>query len=282
MSNKPSAVWYLAPIFLGIIGSGIMWYVLKDDDHPDAPKMVKKGWIIGIVLTLIDFAWLIPFMLIPFAFMGFDDQQMQQQVPEPVQRMIPEQTTEQITQSCSGNAGCFTGIVTRVIDGDTIHVDGSSIRFALVDTPEVGQVGFNEAKNFVANTCPVGSEALVDEDDGQPRDIYDRIIATIYCNGVNLNEAILEQRLGYLISGDCDRSEFSNTWAQQGCRNMIQEIPVTETTPQLPIEQPTQTIESSCDPSYPDVCIPSQPPDLDCSECWENWLMITKKLLLKR
>ncbi len=40
-----------------------MWYVLKDEDHPDAPKMVKKGWIIGIVLTLIMFAWM------PFGFM---------------------------------------------------------------------------------------------------------------------------------------------------------------------------------------------------------------------
>jgi len=43
-----------------------------------------------------------------------------QQAPETVQRMIPQQTTEQITQSCSGSAGCFTGIVTRVVDGDTI------------------------------------------------------------------------------------------------------------------------------------------------------------------
>jgi len=50
MSNKPSAAWYLAPIFLGIIGSAIMWYVLKDEDHPDSPKMVRKGWVIGIVL----------------------------------------------------------------------------------------------------------------------------------------------------------------------------------------------------------------------------------------
>jgi len=65
MSNKPSAAWYLAPIFFGIVGSAIMWYVLKDDDHPDSPKMIRKGWIIGIVLTVIDFAW-IPFVLLCF------------------------------------------------------------------------------------------------------------------------------------------------------------------------------------------------------------------------
>lgn len=89
MSNKPSAAWYLAPIFLGIIGSAIMWYVLKDDDHPDAPKMIRKGWIIGIVLTVIDFAW-IPFVFIPFAFMGVGQQM--QPIPEPVQRLVPPQS----------------------------------------------------------------------------------------------------------------------------------------------------------------------------------------------
>ncbi len=64
MSDKPSAAWYLAPIFLGIVGSAIMWYVLKDEDHPDSPKMVRKGWVIGIVLSLLTLVWL------PFAIIG--------------------------------------------------------------------------------------------------------------------------------------------------------------------------------------------------------------------
>lgn len=28
----------------------------------------------------------------------------------------------------------------------------------------------------------------------------------------------------------------------------------------------TKTKENNCDPSYPDVCIPPLPPDLDCGE----------------
>jgi len=96
MSDKPSAAWYLAPIFLGIIGSAIMWYVLKDEDHPDSPKMIKKGWVIGIVLTLICFAW-IPFMLIPFVFMaGVDHQPMMQPIPEPVERLVTEPLQQQV------------------------------------------------------------------------------------------------------------------------------------------------------------------------------------------
>ncbi len=90
MSDKPSAAWYLAPIFLGVIGSAIMWYVLKDEDHPDSPKMVKKGWVIGIVLTLISIAW-IPLMLIPM--MVFDvDQQMgdhMRLIPDEMKQMVP-------------------------------------------------------------------------------------------------------------------------------------------------------------------------------------------------
>ena len=92
MSDKPSAAWYLAPIFLGIIGSAIMWYVLKDEDHPDSPKMVKKGWVIGIVLTVISFAW-IPLVILPMILMGgFDQQQIQNDIqvsPEPTVRVAP-------------------------------------------------------------------------------------------------------------------------------------------------------------------------------------------------
>ncbi len=95
MSDKPSAAWYLAPIFLGIIGSGIMWYVLKDVDHPDARKMIRKGWVIGIILTLIMFAWWIPFMAMPFAFMGVD-QQIEQQMEQQTQQRIGQQALQQM------------------------------------------------------------------------------------------------------------------------------------------------------------------------------------------
>ncbi len=282
MSDKPSAAWYLAPIFLGIIGSAIMWFVLKDEDHPDSSKMVKKGWIIGIVLTVISFAW-IPLMLIPFLFIGsVDQQQTMQPIPEPVEQITstPEPLTPPPKQAeisppkqaetpspspveqsndCSGSARCFTGIVTQVIDGDTIKVEGQSIRFALTSTPELNEFGGVEAKNFIEEICFVGSSALVDEDDGQTEGSYGRIIAVIYCNGFNLNEAILDADLGILSSGFCSSSEFStHGWAQRyGCS--YEEPPKTT----IPL---TQTQQPSCDPSYPDFCIPSPPPDLDCKD----------------
>ena len=61
--EKPSAAWYLAPIFLVVIGSAIMWYVLKDNEHEITKSMIHKGWVIGIVLTIIPFLMWISFMV---------------------------------------------------------------------------------------------------------------------------------------------------------------------------------------------------------------------------
>jgi hypothetical protein len=41
-------LWYLAPIFLGILGGLIMYLVLKDTN----PKMAKKGLVVSIAIIL--------------------------------------------------------------------------------------------------------------------------------------------------------------------------------------------------------------------------------------
>ena len=123
------------------------------------------------------------------------------------------------SNDCSGTAACFTGTITRIIDGDTIHVDGKSIRFSLASTPELNEPGGLEAKQLVEQICPAGSEVLVDEDDLQTESSYGRIIAVIYCDGVNINEAVLKAELGEISTFYCNTSEFANEdWAQKyGC-----------------------------------------------------------------
>ncbi len=173
-------------------------------------------------------------------------------------------------QDCSGSAGCIVGYVTEIIDGDTIMVDGQSIRFALADTPEYGDYGFNETRDFIESICPVGSSVLVDEDDGQTQGSYGRTLAVIYCNGTNLNEAVLDEGHAVIDQRFCEDSEFSSEeWAKKyGCTQTVQEKENKQTSPsQPPVSVPlTQTKENNCDPSYPDVCIPPWPPDLDCGE----------------
>ena len=50
--GKPSAAWWLLPIFFSFIGGIIAWACVKDRD----PGMAKNCLILGIVLTVVPFA----------------------------------------------------------------------------------------------------------------------------------------------------------------------------------------------------------------------------------
>ena len=120
---------------------------------------------------------------------------------------------------CSGSASCFKGIVTKVIDGDTIKVNDITIRLALVDTPERGEVGYQEATSYTTRLCPEGSEVFVDEDDGQTSGSYGRMIAKVYCGGKAINEGLLVSKNAIILAEFCAESEFStDEWAKRhGC-----------------------------------------------------------------
>ena len=111
---------------------------------------------------------------------------------------------------CKGTAACFADTVTYIVDGDTLDVGSTRIRLALVNSPEVGQPGYTEAKQFTAQTCPVGSSALVDEDDGQTGGSYGRMVALVYCGSVNLNAALLSSGNAVLVTYYCSVSEFAD------------------------------------------------------------------------
>lgn len=134
--------------------------------------------------------------------------------------IIPYLVANDISLECYGEKGdCFTGKVTRIIDGDTIRVNDIPIRLALVSTPELDENGGKDAKEFVEKTCQVGSMVTVDEDDEQLQGSYDRMIAEIHCNGKSLNSEILESQLGKIDTKFCTNSEFaSEQWAiKYGC-----------------------------------------------------------------
>ena len=114
---------------------------------------------------------------------------------------------------CKGTAACFSETVTYIVDGDTLDVGARRVRLALVNTPEVGRPGYAAAKQFTSETCPVGSHALVDEDDGQTRGSYGRMVAVVHCGSVNLNEELLRSGQAVLVTYYCSVSEFaSDSW----------------------------------------------------------------------
>ncbi|QLH02288.1 calcium-binding protein [Nitrosopumilus cobalaminigenes] len=156
------------------------------------------------------------------------------------------------SHKCSGEAKCISQLITKIVDGDTIHTSNYKIRLSLVDTPEKDEPGFEKATEFTAQMCPVGSHITIDQDDLQPYDQYDRLIAHVFCEGKSLNSALLYNGLAEISTEFCITSEFADkSWAQRyGCE--IESEPVSEI--------------SDCDSSYPDFCIPVIPPDLDCGD----------------
>lgn len=120
---------------------------------------------------------------------------------------------------CECMARCIQGKVTQIIDGDTIRVEATLIRFTLSSAPEMNTDAGKDARNFVEGICPVGSSVTVDEDDGQTQGSYGRILGVIYCNGQNLNEKILDEGHGVIAKQFCQVSEFADSpWAKRhGC-----------------------------------------------------------------
>ena len=132
---------------------------------------------------------------------------------------VNDQKLETVNQECSGNAKCFVGTVTEVIDGNTLRVDEHAVRFSLASAPSLNAYGGIDSKSFMQTLCPVGSQILVDEDDGYPSEGPGRIIGVVHCNDMILNKELLDADMGYLNSRFCDSSEFAkNSWAQKhGC-----------------------------------------------------------------
>lgn len=120
---------------------------------------------------------------------------------------------------CGGVAACFAGPVTRIVDGDTLDVSGQRIRLVLVDAPERATRFGPAATEYLRAHCPLGSTALVDQDDLQMTDRYGRMLAVVWCGETRVNEAIIRAGHARLYRRFCRQSEFGiQLWALSlGC-----------------------------------------------------------------
>ena len=97
------------------------------------------------------------------------------------------------------------GLVTQVIDGDTVVIDNKRVRLIGIDTPELHptpEPGAIEAKQFVEGLC-LGKEVGLDVDDIRPKDKYGRTLAVVYVDAggswVNLNAELLRGGLAEVL-----------------------------------------------------------------------------------
>jgi micrococcal nuclease len=107
------------------------------------------------------------------------------------------------------------GTVSYIVDGDTFDVDYiGRIRLADVDTPEEGDPGYQEAKNYL-NTSIFNKQIYVDIDDIYGTGPYGRIIAVCYLpynstHYLNINKDLLDK--GYASILDFDNEFNPSEW----------------------------------------------------------------------
>lgn len=125
--------------------------------------------------------------------------------------------------SCRTECGPCSGVVARVIDGDTIELTtGETIRYIGVDTPETTR-GKDECFGQEAveyNKLRVENKNITIEYDKSCTDRFERTLAYVYVDDWMINMDMLE--LGYgklLIIAPCDRYEEAMTFAETSAQD---------------------------------------------------------------
>jgi micrococcal nuclease len=178
------------------------------------------------------------------------------------------------------------GKVTRVVDSDTVRVRVGrrveKVRLIGIDAAEVGACYSGEATAEVRRIALSKQVVLRGDRTQARRDRYGRLLAYVdLSTGTDVGLHLIRHGFArvYVFNSRpfarfsqydaAERQASSNhagTWSACNATSTS-----TATTP-LPIVPPPSTTTNpsppagSCAPSYPDVCIPPPPPDLDCGQ----------------
>jgi endonuclease YncB( thermonuclease family) len=181
--------------------------------------------------------------------------------------------------------------VARVIDGDTIVLtSGAHVRLVQIDTPELGtsECYSRAAGRELGRLLPAGTEVTLEAD---PRldqvDRYGRLLRYVHHAGRNLNLVLVRTGAATVWFYDGDRGRYATRLlaaaraARANRRGLWGACPAAIWNPLGPATTgpgsrpasatsgataPRRAVGGACDPSYPTVCIPPPPPDLDCKD----------------
>lgn len=116
-------------------------------------------------------------------------------------------TAHNASNPASGAKYEASGVCYHVVDGDTIDVEGvGRIRLVGINTPERGESGYQNATDFVKSMV-LGKKVSLDIDDSKHYDKYNRTLAVVYINNMNLNAELLKR--GYAEVMYIPPSEFN-------------------------------------------------------------------------
>lgn len=188
----------------------------------------------------------------------------------PVIGQPPTETVASPIATATSSLGSWATVI-RVIDGDTIEVviaeTTERVRYIGMDTPERGDFFFSEATE--ANSQLVAEQDVLLVKDVSERDRYGRLLRYVYlADGRFVNAELVKQGFAMIATFPPDvahqdlflelereaRAAGRGLWSQS-----TNQLPLSLLSPTL-----LPTGQTDCHPSYPNVCIPPAPPDLNC------------------
>ncbi len=179
-------------------------------------------------------------------------------------------------------------LVLDVVDGDTlvVRLGGREERLRMlgIDTPEtvhpVRPVEcFGREASAYTHELLEGQTVLLEDDPTQGNeDRFGRLLRYVWLpDGRMVNRELIGQGYAFEYTYNVPyryqesfrqaeraaRQQQRGLWAPAACAG--ERIPASDGQENLPTV-PSTTSADECDPAYPDVCLPSPPPDLDCRD----------------
>ena len=156
-----------------------------------------------------------------------------------------------------------THLVTHVVDGDTVDLaDGERVRLVGIDTPEVGECGYEQSSLALARLVLDRQVELVVSD--EDRDGYGRLLRYVDVDGVDAGLQLVRDGLAVARYDSRDGYGFhprepQYVAADRGSR------PPSCARPRGFAAAPAAPAGAGCAPGY-SPCVPPGPPDLDCAD----------------
>lgn len=152
-------------------------------------------------------------------------------------------------------------LVVRVVDGDTIELgNGETVRLVGIDTPEVGECGFEESAARLGEL--VAGQAVTLEESDEERDQYDRLLRYVDIGAMDAGYRLI--RDGLAIARYDSRDGYGRHPREDAYIAADRRSVNVSCAPE-PRNFADTGGGGNCDPSY-SPCVPLYPPDLDCAD----------------
>jgi micrococcal nuclease len=171
--------------------------------------------------------------------------------------------------------------IESVVDGDTLTlVDGTRVRLVQIDTPELGtgECYSRAAAKALSRLTPFGATISLERDPAlEAVDRYGRLLRYVRRGSTNVNVELVRRGAATVWFYDGARGRYAaqllaaardarahgrGLWG--ACDTVWDPLAPATTAPRGAAASGGGS--GRCDASYPTVCIPPPPPDLDCAD----------------